>query len=362
MKEIPRLLHHFEPEKGWMNDPNGLCWFQGKYHAFFQHYPFAPKWGIMHWGHAVSEDLVNWEELPIALFPDKPYEDEGGCFSGSALEKDGKLYLMYTSVSKAQGQTQSIAVSEDGVHFEKWAENPAISQCPLDPENKDFRDPKMFPFQNEYRMVCGAAQGDVGAVLLYRSEDLLHWEYLGKIFESDRFGKVPECPDLFPLGEHWVLMFSRMDNQTAQFVVGDFDGKTFTPISFQQPELGPDFYAPQSFLDAKGRRIVIGWLYSWIKKVPEGAERSGALSIPRELSLRDGKLLSFPVAEAQSLLREEDHCLVKAGSSLQVTDGKKVFFERPLSEVSSAKVLSDTRTREVFLNGGETCFSFYLDD
>ena len=98
MTGMTRFSWHFEPQKGWMNDPNGLIFFRGQYHAFFRHYPHAPSWGQMHWGHAVSDDLLHWKELPIALYPDQPYEDDGGCFSGSAVEKDGRLYLFYTSV------------------------------------------------------------------------------------------------------------------------------------------------------------------------------------------------------------------------------------------------------------------------
>ncbi len=355
-----RLSFHFEPETGWMNDPNGLCFFGGKYHAFFQHNPHKAQWGPMHWGHAVSEDLIHWEELPIALFPDMPYEDDGGCFSGSALAKDGVLYLMYTSVSKAHGQTQSLAISRDGLHFEKYEKNPVIPHCPIDPENRDFRDPKIFPFGGEYRMVCGSAAHGVGAVLLYRSKDLLSWEYLGKLFESRDFGAVPECPDLFPLDDQWVLMFSRMDTQSAQFILGDFDGFRFIPHSFQQPEKGTDFYAPQTFLDEKGRRIMIGWLYGWKRKVPENALRAGALAIPRELSLKEGKLFQYPVREAASLLVFEDDCLKRDGAAFRVTNGKEILLELPASEVTDAAVLKDGDAREVFLNKGEWTCSFYL--
>ena len=108
-----RFVNHFEPKIGWMNDPNGLVQFRGRYHAFFQHYPHDTVWGPMHWGHAVSDDLIHWEELPIALYPDQEYENDGGCFSGSAIVHEDKLYLIYTSVGKELGQTQSIAVSED---------------------------------------------------------------------------------------------------------------------------------------------------------------------------------------------------------------------------------------------------------
>lgn len=363
MNEIPRLTKHFEPERGWMNDPNGLCFFQGRYHAFFQHNPHSSVWGPMHWGHAVSRDLVHWEELPIALYPDMPYEDYGGCFSGSAVEKDGALYLMYTSVSKARGQTQSLAVSRDGVHFEKLPENPVIAQSPLDPESKDFRDPKVFPYEGGWRMVCGAGVDGLGSVLLFRSEDLLHWEYAGPLFQSREYGPVPECPDLFPLGDKWVLMFSRMDEtRSAQFVVGEFDGERFVPESFQQPEVGTDFYAPQSFLDGGGRRIMIGWLFNWNRQVPENAVRAGALSVPRELSLRERKVCNYPVEEAQGLLTEEDGHLLREGGRVKLTNGKRTLLDLPQEQVRSVKLLRDSRTCEAFLNGGELSCTFYLED
>lgn len=352
MEEIPRLSNHFEPEKGWMNDPNGLCFFQGRTHAFFQHNPFEPKWGPMHWGHAVSDDLVSWEELPIALFPDMPYENGGGCFSGSALEKDGLLYLMYTSVSKERGQTQSMAVSQDGLHFKKLAENPVIPQSPLDSENRDFRDPKLFRYGDGFRMVCGAGVNGLASVLLFSSPDLLHWDYIGPLFQCRDYGPVPECPDLFPLGDKWVLMFSRMDEtRSAQFVVGSFDGEHFTPESFQQPERGSDFYAPQTFLDGKGRRIMIGWLFNWNRKVPENAVRAGALSIPRQLFLRDNAVCNFPVEEAWGLLEDGDESVLD-----EIAPSLK-------SDVSPTeiKVLKDHHAQEVFINGGQYSFSFYTD-
>lgn len=126
------MQYHFEPPRGWMNDPNGLIFYQGRYHAFYQHNPYAPKWDVMHWGHAVSEDLLHWEHLPMALVPDQPYEDDLGCFSGSAVEKDGRLYLFYTAVSHRFGQAQCVAWSDDGVHFTKYEGNPVIDHFPAD--------------------------------------------------------------------------------------------------------------------------------------------------------------------------------------------------------------------------------------
>ena len=122
--------YHLAPPFGWCNDPNGMCFYKGQYHFFYQHYPYAPQWGPMHWGHAVSDDLAYWKHLPIALVPEKPYEQGGGCFSGSAIEKDGKLYLMYTGHLSATPEEeiatgishmefQCLAYSEDGIHFKK---------------------------------------------------------------------------------------------------------------------------------------------------------------------------------------------------------------------------------------------------
>ena len=188
---LPKLALHLQPERGWINDPNGLCYFQGKYHAFFQHNPKAPVWDTMHWGHAVSEDLLHWEELPIALYPDQPYESGQGCFSGSAVEKDGRLYLFYTAVDSSLAQTQCLAWTDDGQHFTKYPGNPILPQSPIDPASKDFRDPKVFPWKDgSYRMVCGVGKEGYAAVVLYRSQDLLHWDYVGPLFETREIGRA----------------------------------------------------------------------------------------------------------------------------------------------------------------------------
>lgn len=335
---MKRFLYHFEPKKGWMNDPNGLIEFQGQYHAFFQHNPYDIKWGPMHWGHAVSKDLVHWEELPIALKPEEEYEDGGGCFSGSAIEKDGKLYLFYTSVSKRLGQTQSVAVSEDGIHFEKYKGNPVIAQVPAD-GSADFRDPKVSLIDGVYYMVVGSSFEGRGRVLLYRSESLYEWDYIGVLYESEDYYDAVECPDFFQMGDTYVLMYSKIGFPTyaTQFITGDFDGKKFFPKVYSTPEAGPQFYAAQTFGAKDGRRILIGWLYDW-KMVPDQtADSAGALSIPRELSLKDGKICCFPVKEAQSLL-----------ASYQGKDGEVL------------DVLWDEKAVEVFVNKGEHSFSYWL--
>lgn len=358
------MRFHFEPTRGWINDPNGLCWFRGQYHAFFQHYPHAPQWGPMHWGHAVSDDLLHWTELPIALAPDRPYEDAGGCFSGSAVEREGRLWLFYTSVSKALGQTQSLAWSEDGIHFEKYPGNPVIAQSPVDPKSRDFRDPKVIPWGDGWRMVCGAAGADGSArVLLFASSDLLRWDYVGPLFRAPEpdLGPVPECPDLFPLGDRWVFLYSRIgEGRPVEFLVGDFDGEKFTPDGpFQRPEQGPDFYAAQTFPGPEGERLMMGWFYSWDRTVPARAVRAGALTLPRVLTLEGGLVRSRPIPAALPLMREEDPCLIRGADGDLLTDGERVLLRLDAGALEGAKVLRDGPGREVFWGDGLGCASFY---
>ena len=367
-----KFEYHFEPTKGWMNDPNGLCYFKGQYHAFFQHNPHAPKWDTMHWGHAVSKDLIHWTETDIALYPDMEYENKGGCFSGSAIGKDGKLHLFYTSVSHRLGQTQSMAASTDGVHFDKYMGNPIIPRAPFVAEGgftKDFRDPKVIEAFGRYYMVCGTCRDGVGQVLLYTSDDLIGWQYLGVAYASDRFGGTPECPDLFPLEDRWVLMFSAMKPTVAAtvFVIGDFDGKQFFPEKETYSEYGRDFYAPQTLLAPDGRRIMIGWFYHWGKPLPEGNEVAGALSIARELTIIDGNVVNYPVREAAHLLTEECEYVKINGTVLTVMglDGQLVY-EKDFADVSGiekidkVEILFDRKAVEIFLNGGAASVAQWL--
>ena len=360
-----RLKYHFEPKKGWINDPNGLVYFHGKYHAFFQHYPHAPKWGPMHWGHAVSDDLIEWEELPIALYPDMPYEsgERGGCWSGSAVIKDELLYLFYTSVSDELGQTQSVAVTKDGVHFEKYKNNPVIKNFPKDGSG-DFRDPKVTKIGDIYYMVCGSGKDNIGKILLFSSVNLINWEYKGVLFEGEQYGSVLECPDFFPFNDKYILMFSQMGRQThsIMFVYGDFDGEKFTPISFHTPEAGPHFYAPQTFLDGVGRRIIIGWLNSWGRVADEDAEYMGAFTIPREIKMTaDGKLCMFPVNEASNLITNNDDLVKIKENEISIVAENISFPLQYNGNIDSVDILRDTKSIEVFINNGESSFTYWCE-
>ena len=269
-KGARRPLWHLAPQANWMNDPNGLIFFKGKYHAFWQCNPYAPKWDTMHWAHAVSDDLIHWDYLPVALAPDHSYDDEqGGCFSGSAIEKDEKLCLLYTGVKNGK-QKQCLAFSGDGITFEKYAENPVIVSPP-EGHSGDFRDPKVLEHNGSYYLIVGSsiggASGGEGCVVCYRSPDLIRWTYLGIAARSDgRYGTMWECPDLFRLNGKWVLTFCPMymGKTTTCYWVGEMDFETgvFTKEAEGTLDQGWEYYAPQTFQQAD-KCIQMAWQGAW---------------------------------------------------------------------------------------------------
>ena len=174
---------HFTAEIGWINDPNGFVYFRGEYHLFYQFYPYDSAWGPMHWGHAKSKDLIHWEHLPVALAPDQDY-DRNGCFSGSAIVKDDRLWIMYTGHIDEEGsirQLQNIAYSDDGIHFTKISENPVLTGADL-PDDlivSEFRDPKLFEKDGRYSSVVASKHKDnVGCVVLFGKDKEVHWYVL----------------------------------------------------------------------------------------------------------------------------------------------------------------------------------------
>ncbi|MBP3647860.1 MAG: NUDIX domain-containing protein [Clostridia bacterium] len=272
-KGTRRPVWHLAPQANWMNDPNGLIYSGGKYHAFWQCNPFAPKWDTMHWAHAVSADLIHWEYLPVALAPDQPYDDGagGGCFSGSAIEKDGKILLLYTGVKDGR-QHQCLAMSDDGIHFDKYVGNPVIP-APPEGHSSDFRDPCIVEHDGSYYLIVGSSigganEGGEGCVLCYRSPDLVNWTYLGIAARSGgQYGTMWECPDLFRLGGKWVLGFCPMymgETITCYFVGKmDFETGVFTKEAEGTFDMGWEYYAPQTFRHTGSRRIQMGWQGHW---------------------------------------------------------------------------------------------------
>jgi len=314
-----RPLFHLSPTVGWLNDPNGFSFYQGEYHLFYQYHPYDTNWGPMHWGHCKSKDMLHWERLPAALAPDQPY-DQNGCFSGSAAETpEGQHILMYTGVRKdgnREFQTQCIAVG-DGINYEKLPANPVITKELVPPGGsfQDFRDPKIWWDGSQWLAVAGNRTEDgSGAVLLYASRDLKDWNFKGTIDRSrNQWGKMWECPDLFPLDGQMVLLVSPQELETSDLnfhkgyeslcLLGSWEPEKnrFIRRSVLPIDQGLDFYAPQTLLAPDGRRIMVAWMQDWdsAKCVPEGQNWFGQMTLPRELHIRNGRLIQQPVRELE---------------------------------------------------------------
>jgi fructan beta-fructosidase len=278
-----RPQYHFTPPTGWMNDPNGLVYYQGEYHLFYQYYPAALHWGPTHWGHAVSTDLVHWTHLPIALYPD----EKGYIFSGSAVVDEHNtsgffpggsgLVAIFTYDNNGL-ESQAIAYSSDrGRTWTKYSGNPVIPNTGA----RDFRDPKVFWHAPTHRWVMVVAGGEVN---FYSSADLKQWRH-----ESTLDGVFTECPDLMSVPVQgtnrsmWVLSLGG-----TRYYVGEFDGHRFVPrTEARRVDWGQDFYAAQSWNNVPdGRRIWIGWMSNWAyaQITPTTPWRS-AMTVPRELTL-----------------------------------------------------------------------------
>ena len=331
-----RPAFHLSPRVGWMNDPNGFSCYGGQYHLFYQYHPYDSHWGPMHWGHAVSKDLLRWEYLPAALAPDQPY-DRDGCFSGSAVTlPDGRHALMYTGVREEAGpdglrrhiQTQNLAIG-DGVNYIKYEGNPVIAaeDLPAGASPYDFRDPKLYiePNGTYSALIAADRLSGTGArlggqVLRYASSDLYHWQLASVPARNPgRLGMMWECPDGFQLDGKDVLLVSAQDmlpegleyhnGNGALCLIGRFDPETgaFEAESDQAVDYGIDFYAPQTLSLSDGRRVMIGWLQNWDTcSLPlDTARWFGQMSLPRELFLRDGRLCQRPLRELEALRDKE---------------------------------------------------------
>ena len=322
--DAERPAYHLTAPVGWMNDPNGFCYYKGYYHLFFQYHPYSTQWGPMHWGHARTKDFVTWEYLPAALAPDMPY-DANGCFSGSAVEMpDGRHLLLYTGVNQTRRvdgveemlQSQCIAIG-DGINYEKYEHNPVldISDLPEGASEIDFRDPKIWREGDTYYAVMSNRSSDgSGFILLYESEDAMHWHYDGVIDEcKNLYGRMWECPDFFPLDEKQVLLVSPMEmiptglefhaGYGTVALIGTYDREShkFRREEVHAIDYGLDFYATQTMETPDGRRIMVAWMQNWATTRCEtpGAHLYGAMTFPRELAVRDGRLIQNPVRELE---------------------------------------------------------------
>ncbi|MCK1163340.1 glycoside hydrolase family 32 protein [Streptococcus suis] len=408
---------HLTPETGWMNDPNGFIYFRGEYHLFYQFNPYESVWGPMHWGHAKSKDLVNWEQLPVDLAPDKAY-DKDGCFSGSAIVKDDVLWLMYTGhIVNEDGtvsQVQNMAFSTDGIHFEKIEQNPVATADGLPEEviANDFRDPKIFEKDGHYYSVVATKHKDnVGCIVLLSSPNLTDWKFESIFLKGEaNQGFVWECPDYFEVDGQEYLIISPMRYQkdgndfininSNIFVTGhvDWDKKVFVAESFKEIDHGHDFYAAQTTEGPEGERVMIAWMHTWGRPLVTndlGHKWYGQMTLPRLLKQGENGLRqvlpasilnSFDDIEIGQVIQGPSKLSLKLDDSLDLKLGtdqdylqfgydkerQEVYIDRSSLKIQQVgeeewstvrravtvqatelEVLVDTNCLEIFINDGQ---------
>lgn len=422
-----RTAFHLMPPVGWMNDPNGLCQMNGRYHVFFQYTPAAADGnGYRGWGHYSSENLTDWRYEGMALAPDSPY-DKDGAYSGSAFIENGKMYLYYTGnvkepgehdyITEGRGANVLLVESPDGCLMGAKKLLLTNSDYPSD-YSCHVRDPKVFQEDGTYYMVLGGRTLDGrGKVLLYHSTDKYHWSLLNQITSAEPFGYMWECPDLFRMGDTTFLSVSpqgvkeetyRYQNvyQSGWFTLSGDYRKECTPEGFTEWDMGFDFYAPQTFADESGRRILYGWAgIPDAEYTNDTLERKWqhCLTVPRELSIQNGKLCQYPVKELEALRTKEKKlpcgCTAVTGRAFELVmtardegreleefkitvaegmvfryDGKgRLILEFTsdigagrkvrralIPEVRHIRMLVDASVAEIYINGGEMVFTTRL--
>lgn len=299
---IERPDHHFAPKENWINDPNGLILHKGTYHLFFQYNPYGNLWGNISWGHAISSDLLSWEELPVAISAQEEYAIFSGSVIHDSLNESGfgtmgstPLVAIFTA-HRESNQSQHLAFSlDEGETWQIYAGNPV-----LDVGESDFRDPKVFRLHDRWIMTIALPMKS--QISFYSSTDLKRWHHLSDFGPAGAEG-LWECPDLVQLGERWVLLVSLNPGGIAggsgtQYFVGNFDGKVFTPDDnvIRWLDYGPDFYAAVTFNGTVDERIAIGWMNNWdyAAQLPARPWR-GSMTIPRRLTLESGLIFSTPI-------------------------------------------------------------------
>ena len=393
--ESHRPQFHFSPAKNWMNDPNGLVYYKGLYHLFFQYNPESIDHGNLSWGHATSKDLIHWGEHQVALRND----EAGMIFSGSAVIDhqntsgfgtldNPAMVAIYTNHTETN-QSQHIAFSnDDGMTWTKYEGNPV-----LDWNLPDFRDPKVMWDEKRGHWLMSLARPYEHQISFFSSPDLKNWEHLSDFGPVGAVGGVWECPDLFELEYEgtslWVLIVSLnpgglREGSGTQYFIGEFDGKTFTQTQHigetRWMDFGSDYYAAVSFNDAPdNRRIMIGWMSNWdyAKRLPTAPYR-GQMSIPREITLenRNGEvcLIQRPVFEAAALIKNISPMDLPISLTPEITIGfdaasSEIFIDRSNSahvsgkhpvEISTAlektqlQYILDKSSVELFINDGES--------
>ncbi|AIN99616.1 sucrose hydrolase-like protein [Leishmania panamensis] len=322
--------YHISPYACSMNAPCGIVYFNGLYHVFYQHNPFGVEWGPLHWGHSTSDDMIHWRHHPIALAPGDEW-DRDGCFSGSAVVYDDRLFVFYTGhhwlIDIADDsqiyQVQCLAISENGFNFEKRG---IVVKPPAGFFH--FRDPYVWFQDGRWWMVCGGRDSkDQGQLLLYSTDDLEDWDdstFMILSKSDDRNVYMCEHPGFFPLQHRQLLMFSPQGMQSDDYMfrnryqtgllMGVWRPNEIFSItsSFKKLDLGHDFYGAQSFLTHDGRRVFIGWLDMWDTNMPTKQHNwAGMLSLPRVLLVDEvsGRIRTLPIKELENIRSTYQHIL-----------------------------------------------------
>ncbi len=293
-----RTVYHALPPRAWTNEPHGLIYWRGQYHIFYQKNPNGPYWGHINWGHMTSPDLYRWTEMPVALWPE-PGPDSAGCWSGSVIDHNGQLALIYPG---GDGHRSSIclALSDDGIHFTKFHGNPIIPAPPQGMKFPEFRDPHVWREEDTYYMIVGSAvEGVGGTALLYRSKDLIHWEYRQPLLVGDRetSGVFWEMPVLVKVGNEYVLIVCEVPGR-ATYWIGSWKNETFTPYlsAPRRLELFNHFLSPTPMVNELGQVITMGIIPD--ERSPKESYAAGwahLYSLPRVLSTdARGRLLQKP--------------------------------------------------------------------
>ena len=401
---------HLSPALGWLNDPNGFSFYKEEYHLFYQYNPYSTRWDAMHWGHWTSKDLLHWDYQEASLAPDEDYET--GVFSGTAIaDKDGSHLIMYTAdytkapdystdLSGKNGirrETQCIARG-DGREYQKFEGNPVLSEKDLPEEFtiEDFRDPKLWIGKDGkyYAVTVARKKSDnLGAALLFSSENAVEWQYLDTIRENDgSFGGMWECPDFFFLEGRPVLSISVMNmkntsplfrngNCTVVFVgdtiseelkisselkskqseqaLANLIQQTMKQAKPQALDLGFDFYAPQT-MERDGRTIMVGWMQAPEAggNAPENAKWYGQMSFPRELFFRGDRLCQRPIPEIQKLYKDRVELAIiceKEEKSFAELEGKlldlslKIYAPKPSFERKDIFQMKFAKQGEIYV-------------
>lgn len=425
-KDPMRLKFHLMPKTGWLNDPNGLCQFHGTYHIYYQYTPFEPTGELKLWGHYTTKDFVSFADEGPVLFPDSEF-DAHGVYSGSAFVKGDTIHYFYTGnlkyfdrddydyIHSGRGSNTIHVTSRDGYQFSEKELLMTTDDYPHD-MSCHVRDPKIIKKGDDYYMVQGARdENSRGLILMFHSKDLTHWEYFDRIVPKEPFGYMWECPDLFELDGQMMMItcpqgvepeginYQNVHQCTAAKIDYDFKNKSYEICDnkeFQQLDRGFDFYAPQTFEDAQGRRILIGWMgipdadYS-NPTVEHGWQH--ALTIPRELHIKEGRIIQKPIEEMKQMRKGELICSFsekgRMQSNLKLYEAEIWFKECTdavitlkkgvhlsfgggmltldlgnfgagrtsrsvaLDELKDLRIFADTTSLEIFVNGGEEVFT-----